>query len=338
MAGRAAKWRGLKRSRLKGGMMSGSPASTVEEPKQVTFWPGNPLSYTTTKIVCYYNEVHLGDATGFIFKAAQRYALVTNWHVVSGRNPITGQALDRTTGCVPNRIKFHAAIELDDETKRDLVHFREFILPLYGEDGEPLWLDAKEDDNQRDIAVVPLNPHVPELANDAADIRAIHGGKVTLEPGIDPRHRDIQFEDLKHFLPPVGAEVFVLGYPKGITPNGIFPIWKRASIASEPQVGISLGDQDYEDAFYIDAMTNQGMSGSPVVYMARTGDMMFTKDNIGVQVKNDEPFLVGVYAGRNGVSGLEGDLALGRVWGVSLLERIVMSGGKAQLAFTLLPD
>lgn len=309
--------------------------STLEQPKQVTFWPGNPLSYTTTKIGCYFNDAHMGDATGFIFKAAQRCGLVTNWHVLAGRNPIDGQALERTTGRIPNRVKFHAAIEIDDKRKRDLVHFREFDLPLYNEDGDQLWLDAKDDANQRDIAIIPLNRHIPELHDESGDVRAIHGGKVTLDPKKDPKSRDIQFSDLKHFLPRVGAEVFVLGYPKGITPNGIFPIWKRASIASEPQVGITFGDQEYEDAFYIDALTNQGMSGSPVIYLARPGDIMLTKDNITIEVKAEEPFLVGVYAGRNGVTGLEGDLALGRVWGVSLLELIMFDGAQANKTFRL---
>jgi hypothetical protein len=33
----------------------------------------------------------------------------------------------------------------------------------------------------------------------------------------------------------VGMDAFILGYPRGIG-AGIFPIWKRASIASEPNV------------------------------------------------------------------------------------------------------
>jgi hypothetical protein len=292
-------------------------------PKTVNFWPGSPLSYTTTKITCFFGETILGDATGYIHRFANRIGLVTNWHVITGRSPINGQPLNAHGG-VPNRIRFHAAVEINAEGEQDLVHFREFDLDLYTSNDEQLWLGAKDDSNQIDIAIVPMDGLVPEIASGTGSIRGIEGGKVTLSPATNPAG-PLKFDDLKHFLPKVGSEVFVLGYPKGITPSGIFPIWKRASIASEPQVGITLGDVNYEDAFYIDALTNQGMSGSPVVHFPKAGDYLFTKDNIAVVADGKNPFLVGVYAGRNGVTNMEGDLALGRVWGVSLIERLFAS-------------
>jgi hypothetical protein len=35
-----------------------------------------------------------------------------------------------------------------------------------------------------------------------------------------------------------GAEVFILGFPLGLASQGVLPIWKRGSIASEPLVAI----------------------------------------------------------------------------------------------------
>ena len=32
----------------------------------------------------------------------------------------------------------------------------------------------------------------------------------------------------------VAAEVFILGYPEGLSMQGVMPVWKRGSIASEP--------------------------------------------------------------------------------------------------------
>jgi hypothetical protein len=37
-------------------------------------------------VVAYYNNTPLGTATGFIIKSNTQNYLVTNWHVVTGRN------------------------------------------------------------------------------------------------------------------------------------------------------------------------------------------------------------------------------------------------------------
>lgn len=292
-----------------------------DDVKEVTFWPGNPLSYTTTRIVCYFNETILGNATGYIHRFAGYTGLITNWHVVAGRSPIDGLALDKKTLGIPNRISFHVAVAFPQENGNELVHFREFSIPLCGSDGKPFWVDAKADDNQRDVALIPLDPLIPELKNNRRAVRAIDGGRVAL-PATKKvrRHEKIKREEIRHFFPPIGSEVFVLGYPKGISSKTIFPIWKRASIASEPQIGITLNDVEHDDAFYIDALTKGGMSGSPVVYFAKPNDEMFTEDNIRVTFNKKTPVLIGVYAGRDGVSNEEYELALGRVWKVSLIE------------------
>jgi hypothetical protein len=49
----------------------------------------------------------LGAASGFFWLHKGQPYLVTNWHVVSGRNPFTGERLDRKNGYVPQKIRFH---------------------------------------------------------------------------------------------------------------------------------------------------------------------------------------------------------------------------------------
>ena len=61
-----------------------------------------------------------------------------------------------------------------------------------------------------------------------------------------------------------GSEVFVLGYPLGLTKQQKLPVWKRASIASEPALNIDLGP-----AILIDSATKKGMSGAPVFAVSR---------------------------------------------------------------------
>ncbi len=52
-------------------------------------------------------------------------------------------------------------------------------------------------------------------------------------------------------------ELFVIGFPYQSGVYSLYPFWKRATIASEPNIN---------SFFYIDATTREGMSGSPVVF------------------------------------------------------------------------
>ena len=57
----------------------------------------------------------------------------------------------------------------------------------------------------------------------------------------------------------IGEDCFVIGFPCGITTNtsnGILPIWKSATIASEPEYT--------KEYLLIDTWGEQGLSGSPV--------------------------------------------------------------------------
>ncbi|MCA8101198.1 serine protease [Burkholderia contaminans] len=56
-----------------------------------------------------------------------------------------------------------------------------------------------------------------------------------------------------------GTDAFVIGYPVRLYGGAHFPIWKRASIASEPDL-----DVDRLPKILIDTATRKGMSGSPV--------------------------------------------------------------------------
>jgi hypothetical protein len=46
----------------------------------IEFWPGNPLSYTTTKIDVFLNDILLSTATGFVIKYGTKYALDDRFH------------------------------------------------------------------------------------------------------------------------------------------------------------------------------------------------------------------------------------------------------------------
>jgi hypothetical protein len=292
----------------------------------VDFWPGHPLSYTTTKIDVFFNQQFLGSATGFVHKFGSAFGLVTNWHVLSGINPASGLCLS-SMGGMPNRIEFHVAVSRkwkEKEKVAEQIHFRAVDLGLI-ELGMPIWKDDKRADNQNDYAVIPISKYLPELVEEGVTLRAIEGGKVTLKRGAarpSDESTRVPKEDIQHIYPAVGAEVFVLGYPRGLGTNGIFPIWKRASIASEPQGSVTLAGQEYTNLIYVDALTKSGMSGAPVICLPRSGDYFHSDDGVIVEPAQNEPLVVGVYAGRDGVTNDEYELALGRVWKIGSVEEL----------------
>ena len=57
----------------------------------------NPLSYSSIKVDVYSKEdVHLKSASGFVVEAGSRYYLITNWHILSGRELLESEPQERT--------------------------------------------------------------------------------------------------------------------------------------------------------------------------------------------------------------------------------------------------
>lgn len=294
--------------------------------KETHFWPGNPVSYTTTKMTMRFGDQVVGVGTAFVMRFAGKYALVTNWHVLSGRSPIDERCLSAHGG-IPDRAAFHVAVSkagMKDGAPTETLHFKQIEVPLYrrADFEEQVWLDERTAANQADYALIMLDEWVPELAEGKHSLRCIDAGKVTLKRGIKPSDR-LKFEDINHFYPPIGHQVFIAGYPAGVEPSGIFPIWKAGTIASEPAARMTLGEVETDDVLLVDGLTRAGMSGSPVICLQKTGDLCFTDDGVQVSADKDGPLLVGVYAGREGVTANEADMALGRVWKVGAIERLL---------------
>lgn len=297
----------------------GMPDNTHE----VDHWPGHPISYTTTHLKMFFNEQFLATGTAFIMKYAGKYGLVTNWHVVSGRNPITGKCLS-SNGGIPNMAKCHVALvhRLDDGPRfTETIHFLPVEIPLIDEEGRAIWSDNRANDPLSDYVIILLDKLIPELDQPRHSLRAIQAGVVTIKRGKKATNK-VKPEDVNHFYPQVGHQVFIVGYPVGVEHSGVFPIWKGGTIASEPTSSLSLAGVETDDVIYVDGLTRAGMSGSPVICLQKPGDSYFTDDGVKITVSKAEPLLVGVYAGRDGVTNSEADLALGRVWKVAALERL----------------
>lgn len=123
-------------------------------------------------------------------------------------------------------------------------------------------------------------------------------------------------------------DVFVLGFPLGWTGGAKYPIWKRASIASEP-----LFDLDDLPKMYIDTATRQGMSGSPVFAKCSGNFFLEGSDTSNpLQMMMGEAYrFLGVYSGRIGDGGDNKDefsAQLGIVWKERVIREIIESSNK----------
>jgi len=241
-------------------------------------------------------QTHMSWASGFFCKWEDRFYLVTNWHVVSGRNFQSGEILNRH-GAIPGFFNLHFhCVERTGANRMRSAEVVRTTFPLYklenvkGEDiyTDPLWIEHPIHKRKIDVVAIDITDDFIQL------------GKEVLA-------YDIEEELKKQVNLKIMDDVFITGYPlnTSTTPNK-FPIYKGATIASEPDF--------YKDLpiFYVDGKTKKGMSGSPVIRK----DNNF-RDTSSV---NEIPFtqgvteFIGVYSGRARQEIDEYSAELGIVW------------------------
>jgi hypothetical protein len=220
----------------------------------------DPLSATSLRVEPRFDSTVLGSATAFIIRFNNNDYLVTNWHVVTGRDPDTGQCLDKNAS-VPNEIlvNFHA--------RGKLGTWKKVVIKLFDSDGKSRWVEH------------PLGKEV--------DVVAI---RIDASEDVDLHCLDLGLGDVD-IVPMPAMPISLIGYPLGLTAGDSWPIWKTGHIASDPDIDFQLG----RPAFLIDATTKSGMSGAPVVlrldrYQKKDGDHVIAG---GITTK-----FMGVYAGR----------------------------------------
>jgi len=246
-------------------------------------------------------EILLGCATAFCDSWENTRYLVTNWHNVTGRDPRTGQP-KAPDGVIPSFLR---------------AYFLQAIPTANGIGIQPITTVPID----IEISVGDSASWMMHDSGQAVDIAAI---KLLNDPKI---YIAAVNECIDVFDPvlQVGNELSILGFPRGLKPIGNFPIWKRASIATEPKW---MADQ--ERCFWIDSATREGMSGSPVI--ARALSVEDYSNQIGNGPLTDKTVIVsqpgiafaGVYSGRVGVKdALEAQI--GKVWHAQLVQEIFMN-------------
>jgi hypothetical protein len=257
------------------------------------------LSWVPLKLKPSLNGQQLSVATGFFYEHHERSFLITNYHVVSGRHPDTGTCLDPMAHC-PDALVLGVPERPDKDAQ--VVQWRWRTLQLYTAETEearpkPVWTEHPDYGRRVDIVAIPLSGLDDTLIRPA-------------------NHPKLGLERLRVYP---GMDAFVLGYPRGMSGGGHLPIWKRATIATEPDF-----DLDGLPRFYIDTATREGMSGAPVYaqevgFWMPEGETDMAKATLGKGCR-----FVGVYSGRLNAED-EFKAQLGIVWKESALIKLVES-------------
>jgi hypothetical protein len=233
----------------------------------------------------------LGTATGFVVMHEEEPYLITNWHVVSGRDKTLGYQPIHDSAATPDVIRVKHL--LPHVAGSNLRAWRYFDEPLY-DDETPRWREHPVHAREVDAVALPL----------------------TNVSGVELVPYDLAIKPEQQLKVLVSDFVNIIGFPFGRAAGGSLGIWTKGAIASEPSVNFS----DLP-CFLIDARTRQGQSGSPVIAF-QTNTIAMADDGDGVfLVKGSVANLLGVYSGR-----INKNSDLGMVWKNEAIIEILKNG------------
>ncbi len=221
----------------------------------------DPLSARSLRIETFANGHSLMIATGFVVDRDSSSFLVTNWHVVAGRDPGTNQPT-HPSAAIPD------TLQITHHTKGILGSWQIATEPLYAQDSTPRWIEHAQG-QLIDVVALPLS---------------------NLPQGIEIFPFDLALANAD-LVPQPAMSVSIVGFPFGLSAGGVWPIWKTGHIATDPDV-----DFDGRPSFLIDATTRSGMSGSPVVVRSSGGHM--TRDGMYLIAGGVTTKFLGIYSGR----------------------------------------
>ncbi len=203
----------------------------------------------------------LSQGTGLVMRSPRGPALITNWHNVAGRDPLTNRVLSETLGIPDEVLIVHNRAGANGQWVAR-------VEPLLNSDGDSLWAEHPRFGRQVDCVALLLTQldDVQLYPYDCADMR------------------DLSFR--------IAGLVSVIGFPFGLSAGGALALWATGFVASEPQI-----DYDNLPQFLIDCRGRPGQSGSAVIaYSSGGGTAMENGDT----AFHDGPTyrLLGIYSGR----------------------------------------
>jgi hypothetical protein len=261
----------------------------------------NDLSLVPLRVHTRFKGIDVGSATGFAYSTPDRSYLITNWHVVTGLHPDTRKPISVKTAAIPDELVVAVPFRQKEAgTTVVNVWWETWKVSLYKDVDyrEPIWFEHPDHGPTVDVIAIPVKFQKENVAvisaNDSARLKL----------------------NSPALYPPLN--VYVLGYPLGIAGGLVLPIWKRATIANEPEFPL-----DGLPKIYIDTATRKGMSGAPV-FVDAVGTWMEEKPDGKrvMQLTGRGRKFVGIYASRDGLT-TEFEAQLGIVWKAEAIEQVI---------------
>jgi hypothetical protein len=295
--------------------------------------PNDP-SNAVVRLTMRHGEKDLAIGSGVLYQKNGKVYIVTAWHNVTGRHSINLKPLS-PTGAFPDNVVAYIACRHYSDAHVGYLR-RPFTIPLEVA-GQALYLIHPQSWPRVDVVAIPIDPqreyiseYIDATGNPvisrlpmqqqssgiglSSDIECIQDFEQTI-PGVDA--------DLSEHLA-VSDDLFILGYPKGITDMYGQPIWKRATVATSPHLG-----WERQRKFLVDCASREGMSGAPAVYYNKSGKLQV--GGMTYVGTGSVTILHGIYTGRMGrVSEFEAQI--GTVWQRILIDEIIEKGIPAPLA------
>ena len=270
----------------------------------------NPLSYVPFQIFAGDDAGWLSTGTGFFYRLDDDLFIVTNWHVISGRTWPSGK-VSTPDGRRPTKIGLKLASKMTQPSEDYYLATRDGSIFA---DNKPKWLEHPELGWKCDMVAFPVG-EIPEAVQQFhKPVNLVSRETIPIEPS---------------------STVFIIGFPKSISSGPGFPIYKSGYVASEPDfdarvngtpsmVG-AMKDGMEVPAFFIDSLTREGMSGSPI-FASYSGIWNPDDPHGKFELKNSTHIgravqFIGCYSGR-ATGERESDAALGLCWRESAIREI----------------
>lgn len=287
----------------------------------------SPFDYFTAcscHIELFFKNRSLAHGTGFFYLRHQRLFFVTALHNVTGINWETGQNIS-SNGGRPDSIKI--TMWFHNKVRSDLfIGSGSYQFDIYDEE-KPIWIEHRDFGSKVDIAIfdcarIAKSPKLFSDMNDFTQFEEVfsNGRDFADFTPVSFTDHPVKIPYVNEasgpYWPVVGQDVFVIGYPLRFASAGQFPIWKRGSVATEPQM-----DHLERPTFLIDSVTREGLSGSPVV-----GDYVksaFEMPGKGVLTRiGTVRAFAGVYTARIGAKD-DFSAQMGLVWKQGAMDQII---------------
>ena len=236
-------------------------------------------------LTVYFNNTVLANATGFLVNYKEEIYLITNRHVVTGRNNETGECLNSKLS-IPNKLGVCLPYKIYNS-----ICWKQFVLELIDEDDNIKWIEHPKYKGKVDVIALKLK---------------------------DYGEREFCYNLMTNYVVNITSQVFIIGYPYGLNINphiGKFGIWTSGSVASEPILDLNIKGEQLP-VFLVDSKTREGQSGSPVIYYNLNG-IDYERNGISIY-SGTVIHEVGIYSGR-----INKDSDLGYVWKWSLIKEII---------------